>query len=842
MAERGNGGIIGPANVPTTLKASGLWTLEEQYLAQANNNWPNNLVQRSLRFNSADSAYLTRTFSTGGTSRTTCTFSAWVKRGTLGAAQRIIDSYNGTGSSTAAIFNASDQLLIGFGGTGQPEIVTTAVYRDPSAWYHVLVVFDSTQATSTDRMKLFVNGVQVTAFSSATYPAQNAQHSWMYAGSQNRIGTDWSVSGPYFNGYMTEVNFIDGQALTPSSFGITNPDTGVWQPKAYTGTYGTNGFYLNFSDNSNTTATTLGKDYSGNGNNWTPNNFSVSAGAGNDSLVDVPTNWGTDTGVGGTVRGNYCTWNPLDNGGITLANGNIDASRTTGSWTGLRAGFGVSQGKWYWEFTTTSNVDSVNGPMLGLMTSRASISNYPGSDANGYGYLALSGDKFNSGASSAYGAGWGNGNVIGIAFDADAGTLTFYKNGVSQGTAFTGLTSGPYFPALGLYGATLASGSINFGQRPFAYTAPSGFKALCTQNLPTPTIGATAATQAGKYFNAVTWTGDGSSSRSITGVGFQPDFTWLKTRSNPNQSHHFVDAVRGYGTSAMRTLFSNQTDAEESSNAAGTLFYGNIQSLNSDGFTVAAGNTGADQVNKSSWTYVAWNWKANGAGVTNTSGSVTSTVSANTTSGFSVVTFTAQSSGTATVGHGLGTAPKMLIFKSRTSGTDNWATYHASLGSGQIIYLNLTNSTAGSGVPWNSTSPTSSVFTLGTGFAGLGNMVAYCFAEVPGFSKFGSYTGNGSTDGPFVYCGFRPKYVMFKRTDTTGSWIVYDTTRDTINVAGKELLPNASNAEATYSILDFLSNGFKLRIGVDAPAVNASGGTYIFAAFAEAPQKFALAR
>ena len=775
-------------------------------------------IQRSLRFNSADSAYLNRTPASAG-NRRIWTWSAWVKRSALGSFSYFFgaspDSFNNT--YLLVSFGASDNLRVHDyqGGGFTCRVETTAVYRDVSAWYHIVVAVDTTQATAANRVRLYVNGVEITAFSTATYPTQNADltvdnnvsHVVGYISSTNN-----------FNGYMTEVNFIDGQALTPSSFGQTNANTGVWEPKPYAGTYGTNGFYLNFSDNSNTTATTLGKDYSGNGNNWTPNNFSVSAGAGNDSLVDVPTPWGTDTGVGGTVRGNYATLNPL-NSASGITNGNLDFLISNNTAYGS---VGFASSKWYWETTVNNKGDNVGcgiSPDSLTITDRA----YLGTAGSVYCYFA-DGTKYNGSSATAYGATFTTGDIIGTAVDLDAGTITFYKNGVSQGTAFTGLTGG-FKPQVNGY-LSNPSVSLNFGQRPFAYTAPSGFKALCTQNLPTPTIGATAATQADDYFNAVLYTGD-RTDRTIT-VGFQPDFVWVKPRNNAD-SNYLMNSLSGTG----KYLLSNST-ASEVTNANSLTAY------TSTGFSV--GNTGT--TNETGRTYVAWNWKANGAGVTNTAGSITSTVSANTTSGFSVVTFTAQSSGTSTVGHGLGAAPKMLIFKSRTSGTDNWATYHASLGSGQIIYLNLTNSAAGSVVPWNSTSPTSSVFTLGTGFAGLGNMVAYCFAEVQGFSKFGSYTGNGSTDGPFVYCGFRPAYVMMRASNHPNAinWFVYDSVRGTYNLDQKILIPNSSGAEiddAQYGI-DLLSNGFKVR-NIN-PNCNSNAINYIFAAFAEFPQKFSLAR
>ena len=276
-------------------------------------------ISRSLRFNSADSAYLNRTPASAG-SRTTWTWSGWVKRSTIGSSvySTLLGALSGSNNFEMR-FNG-DTLDIYDSVSGVTwRLTTTQVFRDPSAWYHIVFNYNSTQATSSNRLALYVNGVQVTAFSTATYPSQNNLSIFNSAIPQ-AIGA--ALTGDYSNGYMTEINFIDGQALTPSSFGETNAQTGVWQPKAYSGSYGTNGFYLNFSDNSNTTAATLGKDYSGNGNNWTPNNFSVTAGAGNDSLVDSPTSYGTDTGVGGTVRGNYCTLNPISTAGGTFTNGN----------------------------------------------------------------------------------------------------------------------------------------------------------------------------------------------------------------------------------------------------------------------------------------------------------------------------------------------------------------------------------------------------------------------------------------------------------------------------------------------------------------------------------------
>jgi hypothetical protein len=597
----------------------------------------------------------------------------------------------------------------------------------------------------------------------------------------------------------------------------------VWGPKAYSGSYGTNGFYLNFSDNSNTTAATLGKDYSGNGNNWTPNNFSVTAGAGNDSFVDSPTSYGVDTGVGGTVRGNYCTWNPLSTTGSTTDGNLIANPNGTGGGAGVLATIAVTSGKWYWEVVPTLGGSYT---MIGIARVDAGVAP---SWQNAYGYAYYpSGNKYNNG-STAYGASYTTGDVIGVALDMDAGTVTFYKNNTSQGVAFSSLT-GTISPYAGTDNSSVLH-TTNFGQRPFAYTAPSGFKALCTQNLPTPTIGATTATQAGKFFAPVLYSGNGASSRAVTGVGFQPDFVWLKVR-NFAFVHGLWDSVRGGG----KLLISNLTLAEINNDPNGY-----VSSFDSDGFTLTAGTTNNDTFNGSANSMVSWNWKAGGTAVSNTAGSITSTVSANTTSGFSVVTYTGNGSAGATIGHGLGVAPRMIIIKCR-SDASGWAVYQADVGNTKYLRLDGTDIANTASTLWNNTSPTSTVFSVGTdGWVNTSarTYVAYCFAPVAGYSAFGSYTGNGSTDGPFVFTGMRPAYVMVKRIDSTSDWYIWDTKRDTYNVVTNTLEANTSDAEASATSIDDLSNGFKCR---SATVVNASGGTYIYMAFAEAPQKFSLAR
>jgi hypothetical protein len=795
-------------------------------------------IQRSLRFNGPDSAYLNRTPGSAS-SRKTWTWSGWVKRGIVGSGtQEVFIGSTSTGGNSifTGIRFIDDNFYIQDVTQGTYNIwwSTSAVYRDPAAWYHIVVKYDTTQSSSSNAATLWVNGVQqILTFTANTGAYVQNRDGFINATNNHYIGASLQSSGSgtqnYYNGYMTEVNFIDGQALTPSSFGAFDAQTGVWGPTRYGGSYGTNGFYLNFSDNSNTTAATLGKDYSPNGNNWTPNNFSVSAGAGNDSLVDVPTNWGTDTGVGGSVRGNYCTLNPLvvNYATLTYSNGNLEGAATGGDWSGMQGTLSVSTGKWYWEVTHTS-ADNI---FIGIARTTMNFATINPQNVSGsIVYFATDGNKRVDGTNSAYGASFTVGDVIGVALDLDANTVTFYKNNASQGAislASTTLSGIPIVP-LNAVAVSPTKAICNFGQRPFAYTAPSGFKALTTQNLPTPTIGATTATQAGKFFDVVLRNGGAPSggTYSTTVNMANGALLWDKPR-NSVSSNYLVDSVRGIS----KNLRSNTTDAESTDVSWFTGF-------NNGSFTTGSSDWG------SSTTVVDWIWAANGAGVTNTAGSVTTTVSANTTSGFSIARGTLPSSGGASYGHGLGVAPS-FIFAKCTSTTSDWFVYHSSLGFNQDIRLNTASSASSTTFTYNSAS--ASTVTIGGGnvsaFWGANTTwVWYNFAEVPGYSRFGNYTGNGVADGPFVFTGFRPAYVMIKNASLASAWIVYDNKRNTANAETNYLLPNSSGAEATLSslVLDFTSNGFKIR--GDQATINTSNNNYIYACFAESPQKFSLAR
>jgi hypothetical protein len=679
---------------------------------------------------------------------------------------------------------------------------------------HVLINCDTTQATAANRGAIYVNGVKVTTFNFETYPSQNADTDFntTYAHDIGRQST-----GAYYCDFMlADVHWIDGQALDPTSFGEFSATTGVWMPKAYSGgSYGTNGFHLDFSNNASAAA--LGTDSSGAGNTWTVNNLSVTAGAGNDSLVDVPTNGSeVDTGLGNQVRGNYAVLNPLRKAGShTLSNGNLDI--VMGSDSGSRTTFatiGVSSGKWYWE-TTITTATNVYYPGVGVNTNLAlSPEAQSGDTASGFMYL-INGQKYSNGALSSYGASFSNGDVIGIALDMDAGTITFYKNGSTQGQAFTGITGTATPCVIGFGPGAAPALTVNYGARSFAYQAPAGFKSLNTASLP-----ASVVTKPSTVMDVKLYTGNGTS-QTISGLGFSPDLVWTKSRSAFDR-HNVFDILR----SGLR-LRTDGTEAEDSTTVA----------LTSNGFSLGS----QSENNSNGQSYVAWTWDAGSSTVTNTQGSITSSVRTNNY--LSIVTYTGTGAN-ATVGHGLGVAPQMIIVKSRGSVT-NWGVGHTSIGWANALRLNTTDASSAQATFWNSTAPTSTVFSVGTGPSTNNNgdsIVAYCFAPVAGYSSFGSYVGTGAVStGPFCYTGFRPRLIILKAAvGGTSGWIMVDTARNTYNAVDYFLQANSSGAESTQVILDSLSNGFVIRPVGDA--MNNSGVTFVWAAFAESPFQYARAR
>jgi len=761
---------------------------------------------RSLRFRPGATAYLSRTNATAGTGGgKTWTYSYWLKYNATTSSPIVWGAgpASPTRPSVQFAFFTNAFNLQSYNGTAYDFNVTSVpVYRDPSAWYHFVIAFDSTQATAANRMLFYVNGQSASIAGGGTYPSLNLASAVGAAYPQIIGQHPWG--GSNFDGYLAEMTFVDGQALGPSSFGQTDSTTGGWTPKSYGGAFGTNGFYLPFTDTASVGA--LVADKSGRGSNFTASGISLTAGATYDSMLDAPANQAD----GGNGRGNYATLNPVAAQG-TLSNGNLDLTTSTAN--AQASTFFVNSGKWYWEVVWTAG----SYMRIGVVNPAGQGADLGGS-ANGWCRLNNASRVYNNSSAPAYGTDPAVNDVQMVAMDVDAGKIWYGRNGTwdVSGNPGTGANPSQTFAANQYMSPALASGSAsvsysaNFGQRPFSYAPPTGFLALNTQNLPTP-----ATPKASSFMDIALWTGDGANPRSI-GVGFQPDIVWIKPRSISTNGHILFDSVRGAG----KLLIPNTSSVAEITNDVN----GYVSAFNSNGFALTSGTNGAAGTNASPNTYVAWLWKK---------GAVP---------GVDVVTYTGNGTGQ-TVAHSLGVAPSLLVTRSR-SANYSWGVYHKSLGATQALYLSLTQAPAAT-TNWNSTAPTSAVFSVGNANeanASGGSYVAYVFAEVPGFSKFGSYTGNGSADGPFVHTGFRPRYLLWRRADTTGQWYLEDSARSPSNVANTVLNPNLVDADFSdpaYNV-DFLANGFKMRNS--SAQNNASGGNFIYIAFAETPFKYATAR
>ena len=532
-------------------------------------------ISKSLRLDSTDSAtYLSGDLSSVTfTSYTKGTVSTWFKRSALGYGVLAAGWDGGVSYSGSIQFNNSDNTLqVGIGGAAEHLFKTNATFRDVSAWYHIVVHWDRDASADADKVKVWVNGVAQTT-SSTTYENWTSGDAQIFRNnSGNRIGRgDGDRYNNYFNGYLADYHYVDGQALDETSFGEF--DTyGIWNPKQYNGTHGNAGFHLKFDDNSSASA--LGTDSSNNTNNWTTTNISVAAGSGNDSLIDTPTDLSPETG---NSVGNYATLNTLD-GALTITNGGLD-STSPADWKGSAGTIAMTSGKYYWE------IDNVvgNEHVVGIV--KTDVDNITWNTT--YGYGAETGVKYLATGGVAYGDAWTTGDVIGVAFDADNGTLTFYKNGVSQGVAAYYLTDGPYLPSV-VHNGSSRSSSINFGQRAWTHTPPTDHVALCTQNLPTPAI-----EKPSEHVGVVTFTGNGGS-KPVSGFGFSPDFIWLKSRDSAFNSY-MVDAVRGK-TKGLQS----QTDVGEVTDSTG------VTSFDSSGFTLGS----RSQTNTDGDDMVAWAWDA----------------------------------------------------------------------------------------------------------------------------------------------------------------------------------------------------------------------------------------
>ena len=787
-------------------------------------------VERSLRFNSGDSTDLQRTPSSAG-NRKVWTWSSWIKRSSLSSDYRQIFR---AGATMVRFKNDHTLMFERSGGS----VSTDGFFRDVTAWYHIVFALDTTQSTESNRIKLYVNSEQQTL--SGTFPAQNTDYD-INNNVNHFIGQN-TANSEFFDGYMAEINFIDGQALTPASFGKTDAVTGQWNPIDTSGlTFGTNGFRLKFDDNSGTSATTLGKDSSGNGNNYTPNNF----GTG-DAVKDTPSN-------------NFCTLSAIYDSGAAFGSSSLSeaALRYTGGSSNRSIGstFGIrhtdTQG-YYFEARIISG-NQANRLFVGIGYTSTNWISTDARGANDDSWVLRNGDGVFIHNSSVDGETTGAGalsigDVIQIAVKGSK--IWVGKNG---SYFFSGNPSGDSTPKFSDIASTwtpvadvMTSNVVqfNFGQDSsfsnsvtaqgntdanghgdFHHSPPTGFLALCSKNLPDPTI-----KLPNKYFDTLLYTGNGGTN-NITGLSFEPDWVWIKNRSATGD-HILCDQIRG-----LNNLRSNTTTAEQSNGSI------HLQSFNSDGITVAG--TGSNS-NSNGDNFVAWNWYGGGSTVANNDGTISTSVRASTTAGFSIVSWTSDGQGSPTsFGHGLGVKPDFIFIKSRDS-SQNWQNWSSTFtnATNNFLVLNLTNGTQTAGAAMWGTIDSSVVnFRHSANSSNGDDMIGYFFSEVASFSKFGSYTGNGNSEGTFVFTGFRPAWVMIKNTVSGHNWQIYDSTRSTINPALVTLYANRDLDEednTSVTPFDILSNGFKIRSTWND--TNQSGSTFIYLAFAESPFKNARAR
>ena len=836
----------------TNARAFNLIVLRPIYATQINN---------SLRLVHSDNSSLTKTWGTNATDGTRGTMSAWVKRGILtnGTGNHQYWFHSGTGTDNSGHmdikFNNDDAMSIG--RYSDTPFAGTAVHRDISAWMHIVVVWNTTDASAANnKVVVYVNGTALPG--SYANISQNDVLPWTKNGNALYIGKHATVNRP-FDGYIADIHLIDGQALAPTAF--AEEYYGVWTPKAYSGTYGNNGFKLDFANSAD-----IGNDVSGNNNDLTPGSINA-----RDVTPDSPTT-------------NFATYNPLilrRDVTATLpefTRGNLKASypNAGGNQTYSFGTHSASSGKWYYEVymtATGSNTTVGIGAQADINASGAAAVIYRNTGAVS---TSAGGSKNNDGASYA------NGDIIGIAYDLDNGIVKYFKNGTLQSTVTGITTTNTYLPYT--RGTTSENNFANFGQDStfdgltaaggnadgngignFKYAVPSGHLALCSKNLSESTINTVLDDRPEDYFKAVKYTGDGGT--QAVAVGFQPDLTWIKRYdSSTTSSHRLYDSL-SYGGPYSAGQSGAMYHSTNTSAAASTGTANGLIALTSTGFTV--NGTGGD-TNASGFNYISWNWKAGGAptatnsasaGDVPTSGSImidgsastsalpgtiaASQISANTKSKFSIVKWAGNATSGATIAHGLGVAPEMIIVHT-FSGTNNAdrPVYHYIRGNSTAGNASGTAAWSGASAGfWNNTTPSNTVFTVGndqnTNKSGS-VYVAYCFASVDGFCKVGGYVGTGqAAAGAFAECGFKPAFMYIKNAEATESWYNFDNAlNDDGNPYDRYMNPNHNGAGGTGSnrFPDVTATGFKLRGG--DTSVNGAGAMTIFLSYAEDPTKY----
>ena len=840
------------------------------------------VVERGLRFDkAAGNEYISRTPSSASNQKT-YTFSCWYKRCNLTySLANVFEAKNNGQNYTVMFFRDDDKLEFhGYTSIGGNQYthrhVTTQKLRDTTAWFHILVAVDTTQSTASDRVKIYVNGTEVDGYDTSTAPAQNL-NTFVNDTFLHTMGRGQAGSNQCYDGYMAEINLVDGFQLTPSSFGYTDFQTKTWNPKIYSGSYGTNGFRLDFSDNSAATTVTLGKDRSGQSNDFTLNNMAV-----NNSVLDSPSN-------------NFATWRVMGtpvSSGYEQREGNLYCQ--TGSTSSARnlnrtpiSSYLVNSGNWYMEMYHIYAYTMFGISPYQILIPRTSNNSRYVMIYNGDGnkYINTNGSESNS----TYGANTPQDAVTGILLDMDQTTPVVYfskngqwANGSGSWNQSNPYTSGGAIPLentffsykndsalsdtngrkgfCGFWFASAGGGSsaklvANFGQDStftgrttaggnkdsagvgdFKYAVPDGALALCSNNLSRVDNqqNTTSLIDPKKHFDVVTWSANSSTSnRKISGLEFQPDFVWTKTR-NHTYHHALFDSNRG----PSNRINADRSEAENTTNG------GYLASFDHDGFTWQyGGGSGNEWWNESGKNYAAFCWKAGGTAVANNDGDVTTQVSVNDEAGFSIVKFTSPASGSGySIGLGLGKIPELIIMKNRNN-ANNWDIYHhGNGGTPQEHRLRInTNDSRQDVSAWDDTTPTSTVFrsrTSGNWYNANSNAIAYCWYSIPGYSAFGCYEGSGQSDGPYIYTGFRPAMIILKSYSNSGAsytWFMCDSTRGPRNNIYQRLEPNTTNSEVTdasnQATVDFYADGFKIR-GTGS-MLNGNTVEYVYMAWAE---------
>ena len=815
--------------IPDSNSASGSYTIDNSLMSDIDGSW----VRATLGT---------------PTSQKKATYSMWFKRSEIDPNLAFVGIYAPSPSTDylsarcvrsqfTGAFNFSSRIAGANAGLANSD----SIQIDPAMWYHFVMAVDTTQSTSTNRIRWYLNGEELPIDSeNRTHMTQNADLAYFGSGSYIYVG-----SGPYdWSGYVAETYFIDGQQLDPTAFGEYD-DSGIWKPKAYTGSYGNNGFFLEFKNSSD-----FAEDSGPNSLTIETNNLDST-----HSATDTPTNSFATFNVMSNTNATYGVTAYVGSG---IANGATHwQDADTNTWSSNISTLGVKNGKWYAEFSNIGSecmagvtIQENNGYYLNNYIGQRSDTEHPG-----IAYYGSNGYKYYNATSGTYGSTYTTTDVIGVALDMDNGYVYFSKNGTWQNsgdpTSGSSGTGGLAIPTSlrasmnhwgigvskynnnklvkanwgGLPGFTISSGNADAnGYGNFEYAPPSGYYAMCTKNI--AEFDPPAVDDPSAYFQISKWSGTGST-QSITHDGnsdMQPDFVWIKQTSGAENNIYF-DSTRG----AEKGLLTD-------SNASETTYNSSLTSFNSDGFTLGTSNA----VNGSG-SFVSWAWKANGGTTsTNSDGDIDSLVQVNTDAGFSIVRYNPSNTTSRNIGHGLGQIPGMIWIRNRSKLEDTICWLRSEGNGGWRINSNAAYNTATSTLI---NGATSSTFNVGSDLSVNGNytalgFIAYCFVEKEGFSKFGMYHGNGEADdhGPFIYTGFKPAFVLIKYASSSAQGIVLDDERPGYNEydASNRLFPALAQAESrSQDVITMLSTGFQIRsIDLD---YNTENGRYLYWAFAAHP-------